>query len=213
MIYFKYPDFKNNWQDAFSSKKFKTQFVITIGVLLSLLTLLSYFFAFIESRAGDQLHDVVLSHLPTYNLSMMTFIVIYSAAIICLINLLPRPVQLLTALLAYFFILLLRIITIYFWPLEAPQDIIPLQDPFVETFFYGHTRITKDLFFSGHVATVCLLFLVNPYRPLKMFYALVVFLVAAFILLQHAHYTIDVLMAPLFAWGAYQLSKWCLVSV
>jgi hypothetical protein len=46
-----------------------------------------------------------------------------------------------------------------------------------------------------------------------MFYALVVFLVAAFILLQHAHYTIDVLMAPLFAWGAYQLSKWCLVSV
>lgn len=91
--------------------------------------------------------------------------------------------------------------------MEAPENIIPLQDPFVETFFYGHTRITKDLFFSGHVATVCLLFLVNPYRQLRVLYALVAFLVAAFILLQHAHYTVDVLMAPLFAWGAYQLKK------
>lgn len=207
ILYFKYAELKTNWQQALGSKAFKVQLSLTIIVLAVLLTLLSYFFTYIETRNGYKINDVLLQHLPSFNVSVFTFVIIYSAAILSIINVLPRPKTFLTAVWAYMLMLLLRLVTIYTWPLEAPDDIIPLQDPFVETFFYGHTRITKDLFFSGHVATVCILYLANPYRQLRYLYLSVVVLVAVLILIQHAHYSIDVLTAPLFACLCFWLAK------
>ncbi len=206
-IYFNSKDFKTNWTTAFSSVRFKIQVIITLVLLLILLSSLSYFFTFIETRTGEKLGDYFLQHLPSYNVSIITFIIIYSTALTGIINLLPRPIQFIQAVQAYFLILLLRIPSIYFFPLEAPDGIIPLEDPFVETFFYGHVRITKDLFFSGHVATVCLLYLVNPYPRLRYFYLGSVLIVAFLILLQHAHYTLDVVAAPFFAWLCFMIPR------
>lgn len=172
--------------------------------MLFLLTVLSYFFTYIETREGYNLQDVVLKSIPAFDLSYLIFLIIYSAAVIGIINLLPKPLSFIKAVQAYLIILVLRLITIYFIPLEAPEGIIPLRDPFVEQFFYGQERITKDLFFSGHVASVCLLYMANPHQILKKVFALVVMAVAVSIVIQHAHYSVDVIAAPFFAWISYR---------
>jgi len=46
----------------------------------------------------------------------------------------------------------------YSAPLDAPERLILLNDPFVQ-FIGSGEALTKDLFFSGHTATLFLLFL------------------------------------------------------
>lgn len=204
IIYFTYRELKTNWHSAWSRRLFKTQTIATLVFMLFLIAVLSYFFTYIETREGYNLHDVVLKHIPAFDLSYFIFLIIYSSAVVGIINLLPKPILFLKAVQTYLIILVLRLVTIYFIPLEAPESIIPLRDPFVEKFFYGEECITKDLFFSGHVATVCLLYMANPYRTLKKVFAIVVMVVAISILVQHAHYSVDIIAAPFFAWISYK---------
>ena len=198
---------KANWNQSWSDHKFKTQFVITFVLLSVLLFSLSYFFAFIEARPSHSVNDVVLNLVEPIDVSLFTFLIIYSAAIYTIIIVVRQPELFLTAVQAYALMLFIRLITLYFVPLEAPQGIIPLHDPFIEHFFYGQTRITKDLFFSGHVATVALLFLVNPNEKLKWIYAIVIILVSILIMWQRVHYSFDVFAAPVFAWLSWRLAN------
>lgn len=198
---------KTNWSQSWSDNKFKTQFVLTFGLLSILLFSLSYFFAYIEARRGQRVNDVVLNIVSPLDLSIITFLLIYTAALICIVSLLNNPKLFLKAIQAYFLILIFRIITLAIFPLEPPEGIILLKDPFIEHFFYGQVRITKDLFFSGHVATVCLLYLVNPVKKLNWFYLAVFILVAMFIMVQRVHYSFDVLAAPVFAWISWRLTN------
>lgn len=202
-----YKNFGANWSGAFKNKNFKLQFIITALVLAVLLPSLNYFFAYIEARQGYQVKDVILNLAEPVDVSVYTFLVIYSVAILTIIIGLPRPFLFLRAVQAYVLMLLLRLITLYFVPLNAPENIIPLNDPFIEKFFYGQVRITKDLFFSGHVATVCLLYWVNPIKKLNLLYMAAVVLVSIFIMLQRVHYSFDVLAAPVFTWAVWKLTE------
>jgi membrane-associated phospholipid phosphatase len=82
---------------------------------------------------------------------------------------------------------------------------ILLNDPFVQFFGSGDV-LTKDLFFSGHTATLFLLFLISEKKYLKIIFLLCTILVGIAVLLQHVHYTIDVLAAPFFAYASYKLA-------
>jgi membrane-associated phospholipid phosphatase len=197
---------KNNWVDKWRDRQFKIQFVITFVLLGVLLFSLSYFFIFIEARPSYIVNDAVLNLAEPIDVSLFTFLIIYSAAIYTIIMVIRQPELFLKAIQAYVLILFIRLITMYFVPLEAPEGIIPLHDPFIEHFFYGQTRITKDLFFSGHVATVTLLFLVNPNKKLKWIYLTVIIIVSVLIMWQRVHYSFDVLAAPLFACLAWKLA-------
>ncbi len=197
---------KANWNKSWSGSRFKTQFVITFVLLGILLFSLSYFFVYIEARPSHSVNDFVLNLVEPVDVSLFTFLIIYSVAIYTIIVVIRQPELFLTAVQAYALMLFIRLITLYLVPLEAPQGIIPLHDPFIEQFFYGQTRITKDLFFSGHVATVTLLFLVNPNEKLKWVYGIIVILVSVLIIWQRVHYSFDVLAAPLFAWIAWKLA-------
>jgi membrane-associated phospholipid phosphatase len=66
--------------------------------------------------------------------------------------------------------------------------------------------VTKDLFFSGHTSSVFLLFLTIPGRTDKRLALLATAVVAFLLLVQHVHYTLDVLGGLLFAWVAYQVA-------
>jgi hypothetical protein len=194
------------WNEVWRQARFRYNFIITIAVLLLIAFSLNYFFVFIENRKGYVFQDPILVFTPK-SVSVYTFLLIYSAVIIALYGLLSKPVLLLKGLQALAMLMVIRMIVLYFVPLEAPSTIIPLQDPFIEKFFYGQTRITKDLFFSGHVSILCLIVLIDPIPRLKWFFAVSTILVAVLILVQHVHYTIDVMAAPLFAWFSYKLSK------
>ncbi len=112
------------------------------------------------------------------------------------------PQKFLLAIQTYSLIAFLRLLTIYLLPLDAPPTIIPLKDPFVE-FFGGGNTLLKDLFFSGHTATMFLFFLLVN-NKLKIVFFISTILVAIFVLIQHVHYTIDVVAAPFFTYGSYK---------
>jgi membrane-associated phospholipid phosphatase len=73
------------------------------------------------------------------------------------------------------------------------------------TFYSGHVNL-KDLFFSGHTATMFMFFMVIGNKKIKILYAIITLAVVCLLLIQHAHYTIDVLVAPVMVWFAYRLA-------
>ena len=95
-----------------------------------------------------------------------------------------------------------RILAMYLLPLQPPEKMIILNDPFVEFFGTGQT-LTKDLFFSGHTATLLILFLISEKKIIKTIFLISTIVVAIAVLLQHVHYTIDVFAAVFFTYTCY----------
>lgn len=192
------------WLKELKLPKFRYQtLLVTLFISIEIYFLRS-FMAYVESRPGILLYDSILSLLPPVNLSAPIFILIYSGCLFTLIQLIKTPDNLIKAYLSYGLLILFRFIVLFFVPLEAPPGIIPLKDPFLEMTVYNHGALTKDLFFSGHTATLALcIFLVKA--PHKKWIVLSTVLVAAMLVVQHVHYTIDVLAAPIFSWFSYVL--------
>jgi len=93
-----------------------------------------------------------------------------------------------------YFLSLSRIITIGLVPLNPPRGLIPLIDP-LTNIFYGGTFISKDLFYSGHTATLLLMSCCLPKKVEKSIAFIAAQCVAVMVLIQHIHYSIDVLAA------------------
>jgi hypothetical protein len=198
---------KLRWKNAWGMASFRKQFLFTIVSLLLIAIFISDFFNYIQHRQGTTINDWLLRCFTPVNMSLYIFLLIYPVIILSVIQFSFDPPLLLKVLQAYVLLLVLRIATLYFVSLEPSPVIIPLEDPFIGYFFYGNTAITKDLFFSGHLSTMFLLFLANPVRPIKYLVGLLSLLTAAFILMQHVHYTIDILAAPLFAWICFKMVR------
>jgi len=164
-----------------------------------------HFFLFIQERTGRVLYDPLLQLLPPRNLSPLTFTMIYSAIIVAIISFSFYPQVLLRALQSYCLLTVARVVCNWLVPLNDPPGLILLTDPFVDAIGYGGKIITKDLFFSGHTSTMFLLFLAAPNRPLKIFFLFITIGVATCLLIQHVHYTVDVVVAPVFAWFFYKI--------
>ena len=196
----------NVWSEALQHKNFKVK-LISSGMLLLLCAVIApYVFQYVQQRQGFQIHDHILTLLPAIDLSHVTFILLYFLILTGVVVLLHFPGLFLLALQGYVLLTIIRFITILLVPLEPPQNIIVLTDPFVERFFYQQT-ITKDLFFSGHTSILVLLGLVVPSKRLSVFLFAGAFSIGCLLLLQHAHYTIDVLAAPFFSWIAIHIVR------
>lgn len=93
-------------------------------------------------------------------------------------------------------------LTIYLFTLEPPIGWIPLKDPFVALVAY-EPAFAKDLFFSGHTATLCCLIFFERNGMFKGIKVVATLIVALFLLIQHIHYTVDIVGAPLFTYAAF----------
>ena len=173
---------------------------------LFFLIALAPFFQFIQTKTGTTLSDPILNALPSYDLSIPIFILIYGMIIASIVVHYSNPHFMLMALASYCTANYLRMITIYLFTLEAPAGLIPLSDPFVSLIAYENTFV-KDLFFSGHIATLFVVVFPEPKPVFKYIKLAATLIVAGMLLIQHIHYTIDILAAPLFAYAAYQLIK------
>ncbi len=197
-------DAASGWKNAFSKNKFKIEFIITLIILGAVLFSFTHFLNFVENRQGVVIPDPILSLYKPVNLTWFIFVLIYFSLISSLISLAKKPVLLLIALQVYSLMILFRILAMYSIPLDPPVNFIILKDPFVELFRNGPI-LTKDLFFSGHTATLFLLFLVVENKYLKYILLVFTILVGIFLLAQHVHYTIDVISAPFFAYTSYRI--------
>lgn len=179
-------------------------FLITFLAALPVVSVLPSFFSWIEKRPGVLPPEPLLHHLPSADLSVPLFIVVYATIAYTLVRLFRRPERLLRAMQAYVVLLVLRMAAMLTWTLEPPPDAVDLYDPVTQFFYPGGTPFRKDLFFSGHTATLVLMALALPAGRDRSLVALAAAVVGLAVLVQRAHWTVDVLAAPVFAWLAWR---------
>lgn len=199
----------HTWAGAWAHPGFRNLLVLPLALLFAgVVPAAAPFYHFIQQRAGYHLADPVLAHLPAHDVASPIFFLMYGSCIAAVAWLLGRPQLLVRGVWAYLLLQLLRMATIWLLPLEAPVGILPFPDPFTEHVFHASTAvpITKDLFFSGHTATVVLLALAVRGRWWRATLGAVAAAIGVLVLVQHVHYVYDVLGAPLFAWLAYWLA-------
>jgi membrane-associated phospholipid phosphatase len=194
------------WKSFLKDKKNLAEFILTLIVLTVVLISFSQFLNFIEQREGVVLSDPLLKAFNPIDLTWLTFALIYISLILFLISNIKDPQKVMAALQSYGLMVIFRTIAMYLTPFEAPETLLLLNDPFVQLFGKGDI-LTKDLFFSGHTATLFLLFLLTQNKILKSFFLISTILVGTAVLLQHVHYAIDVLVAPFVAYGSYRIIK------
>ncbi|HVZ41932.1 MAG TPA: phosphatase PAP2-related protein [Candidatus Kapabacteria bacterium] len=166
---------------------------ISVTALVVVLVAYSRFLAFNETRAGSVLNDPLLARLPAIDASIPIFVLIYSALLLALITRLRDSRTLITTVHAYILLVLLRMLMMYLVPLDPPRGMIMLVDPLAST--GTGIPMARDLFFSGHTATLFLLALTAQSRVQRILLLVATVTVAALVLLQHCHYAIDVVVA------------------
>jgi hypothetical protein len=194
------------WKEAFKNRRFRVEFVITFFLLIFILIILANFLNFVETRDGVTLYDPLLNLFEPIDLAWLTFSLIYVSLFLAVFFFIKKPHLLVAAVQSYVLLIILRIVAMYLLPLNPPGKMIALSDPLIEFFGTGQL-LTKDLFFSGHTATLFLLFLLAEKKLLKSFFFTSTILVAISVLLQHVHYAIDVFTAPFFAYCSFMIVR------
>lgn len=197
---------ETSWSSAWAFVTFKKRFLIVSILFAAVLLYYPYFFNFIQHRPGKALNDPFLSVLPSLDMSAYIFPLIYLTVGLGLFRAIQSPALFLLFLWSCLFFSLSRIITMTLVPLDPPLGLIPLADPILMT-FYRHNNITKDLFYSGHTGSVFLIYLFLKKKWEKAFALIATILVGALLLVQHIHYTVDVLFAPLIVYFVFILAK------
>jgi hypothetical protein len=87
-------------------------------------------------------------------------------------------------------------------PFNEPLGLIPLSDPFIEALGIYQTFVKRDLFFSGHFASVFIPYLLLRKKAVGWIFALASVLIGLCVMLQHIHYSYDVVGAIPFCYMA-----------
>lgn len=203
-----YPDPTGDlaWHKAWQHPVFRWKFFIGLFGTIALLMTFPGFFQTIERHTGPVLNDIVLDQLPPQDVSLYIFLTIWASALLIIIRARRSPAVFMLFTYGYILVSLSRMLTINLFPLNPPVGLIPLIDP-LSNAFYGKTYITKDLFYSGHTSSIFLIFLCLRRRWDRLFTLIGTLLVGFLLLVQHVHYTIDVLGAFVFTYPLYWLGK------
>lgn len=195
------------WSKAWKQPLFRGQFIVTLMVMVSFTIVFRRFLDYAESRQGLFMNDPLLDVIPVHDVTWVVFFFLYSGIVVGLLLCVPVPKLLLLAMQTYVLVTLLRICSITLVPLEPPAGYLPLKDPFVQFFTSGERIISKDLFYSGHVSTISAVYFTVQHRIWKPVLLMFVIMVALLVMIQHVHYTIDVLVAPVMTWLCYRFSR------
>lgn len=192
---------RTNWGEFWEIRTRRYEFLITVIALFFIMIAMLQYLQINEKRIGVQIADPLLSLMPTIDLSALTFFVLYTSIIATILILLQQPHRLLIGFQIYTLYAIFRTTTMWLTPLEAPAGITPLIDPLLAWASTGQ-QLNKDLFFSGHTSTMFILYLVLPEGRSKSLFFLGFIVIAISLLFQHVHYSVDILAAPFFCYGA-----------
>jgi len=194
------------WRFAWDYPAFRVKLLLGVFLMGLIVFYLQDFFTYIQTRNGILIHDWVLEKLPARDVSLYIFLILYPASGLFFWRMRNNTKLCITALWGYVFLCLCRMLTISLIPLEAPVGLVHMSDPF-SIIFYGSNLITKDLFFSGHTATLCLVGLCLEHKWEKTAVFCGTAILALLLLIQHVHYTADVVAAPFFSYFFWYLGK------
>jgi len=193
------------WKRALQNRYFVYGLALVGLSLLVLAIFMPYFFReVIAERKGIQLTDFILDHLTPVDWSWTIFALSYSSALLTIATNYKNPHTVAEGLATYCIVTWLRMLTIYLFTLEPPTGMIFLKDPFISFIVYPEF-FAKDLFFSGHISSMTVFILMEPNKLMRWIKIVAALIVAALIMVQHVHYTLDVVAAPVFTYGVYRL--------
>lgn len=196
------------WKDAFYTSGYTPKLITAIAIFVSGVLQFPTYFRNIQKRQGNDLNDFVLNYIPHIDVSTYIFAIIYGLLTYMLLRVLAKPELFLLFALTFVIETVFRMTTIYFFPLNPPANLVVLHDTFAELLIYGDTEpITKDLFFSGHTATMVMICLFVEGKRDKITAIFATFLLAVLLLIQHVHYTIDVFGALFFTYISYLIAQ------
>ncbi|MBL4862101.1 MAG: hypothetical protein JKY09_03670 [Crocinitomicaceae bacterium] len=156
------------------------------------------FLAFHEIRAstsGIVFKDPLFPFLPIGDFSTLIFSLTYGSLILFVFSWRKIPYAWSKLMMAYGLLLLFRILTLSILPLEIPEDLVYLQDPFLNNLMYPGD-IKADLFFSGHTGLLLMLFFLSR----KWVYIVMAMILGYVLMVQRVHYSIDIIAALPFAY-------------
>jgi hypothetical protein len=194
------------WQEAWAAPAFRRLLFAGVVMILAILSIFPFYFQWIEHRHGIVINDFILRELPRLDVSIPLFIVIWGLSLLAIVRAVYSPRIFMTFIWAWIPLTLCRFLTITLIPLDPPAGLIGLTDP-LSNFFYGPSFVTKDLFFSGHTSTVFLVFLCLPGKRDKLVAMMGTLVVGILLLVQHVHYTLDVLFAFPFGYLFWWISS------
>ncbi|HTI61419.1 phosphatase PAP2-related protein [Mucilaginibacter sp.] len=200
---------RNNWKQTWSSSLQRTQIIIGSILMIIISCMLPTFFNLIQKRTGPVLNDWLLAAVPSHNVSWAIFTVIWGMGFYSLWRAVEKPTIYITYLWTFIFITMLRVLAISLIPLDPPKGLIVLTDPLTGV-FYGQSTITKDLFFSGHTSILFLLVLCLERKWDKILAGVATFAVACLLVVQHVHYTIDIIAAPIIIYPVHRFIRYLL---
>jgi len=198
--------YKQKWTEEWKLPAFRKRFLAVLITLLLVLVINPFFFNHIQQRNGIELNDWLLNFIPKYDVSLPILFISWSMILLGIFRAVQDPRFLIIFGWTYMLLAISRIISISLVPLDKPKGIINLYDPILNI-FYGNQTITKDLFYSGHTATMFLIYLCMKNKYDKAYALFSTIAIALLLLVQHVHYTIDVVAAPFFTYLLYILSK------
>jgi hypothetical protein len=198
---------QSGWNTYWKNRRNKGIVLLSLSALTLTLFFFVHFLTFNEARKGFVFKDPVLGLFHPYSLSEYTFFITYLLGVYGLIVCAQKPQLFVKLVQAYTIMTLLRMACMFLLPLEPPELIIPLRDSFLRSSFYSGRENLKDLFFSGHTATIFLFVFIFENIRFKWFYAVGATVVGMLLVLQHVHFSIDVAAAPVFAYLGVHLQK------
>ena len=198
--------YRDKWTQEWKLTAFRKRLFAVLVIIFIVVSVNPYFFNYIQQRNGIVLNDWLLNFIPQHDVSIPIFCILWSVVLLAVCRAVQNPRFLIVAGWTVLLLFVSRIISITLVPLNLPKGLICLHDP-VTAIFYGNQLITKDLFYSGHTATMFLIFLCLENRYDKAYALFATLAIAILLLVQHAHYTIDIVAAPFFTYILYRLSK------
>jgi len=197
------------WQEALRDKLFRWKLLLTPGLFILYSAITQQLGNYVEMRKGIQLNDRLLMLFPSFDFSAPVFLLLYTSLSLVILTHLDKPRIILRIIEMHFAVAVVRQLCILMVALEPPAGIIVLRDIFLENTVYPrHSPLTKDLFFSGHVASIWLYFLCAERRYIR-YYLIVASLGMSFMILSmRVHYSIDVFGAYLFTTLLYFAPLW-----
>ncbi len=200
-----FKDFIPNWKAALAADKWilpKMVFLLTVGNFNPYL--FSIILPILQKREGTMIPDPLLDMIDPSDVSRMIFMLLYTGLFVTILWLLAYPKELKVGMKLYVVISYMRMITVYMIPLEPPSGLIYLSDPILAASVYKGHIITKDLFFSGHTATIVSCFMMNHHPILKWLVGFFAVSISYLLLVQHIHYTVDIIGAWMFSFLIYK---------
>lgn len=195
------------WKSIESKRTFFILFFIGLALFLSSLQLTIQYVPTFETRDGFVPYDPFMTYLPAIDVSPYVFLLLYGAIVFGFYYFMQDPKLLLIFIFSFGFMYYIRALCITLVPLNEPELLIPLSDPFIEKLGIYQTFVKRDLFFSGHFASVFIPYLILKNTRFNWVFLSATIGIGILVMVQHIHYSYDIFGAVVFTYLSVYLAE------